>query len=252
VSEDVRVIHGDCLSVLPTLDGESIAAVVTDPPYGAGWKHSGRPGKLSTTGKSFGIEVGGDNRDFDPSPWMMFPAVAFTGAQYFYDRLPSGGSLHVWNKRGHYKPLDHGDGDIVWINRRACCRVFDLVWRGICRHAEHDQMILHPTQKPVALMLWMMDLLGIPEGATVLDPYAGSGTLGVACLKSGRKCILIESDARYIPVINRRLADAATPLLDGAGTGTGIGIGPVPRAVAGDLFAGAADRGGDWDKEGED
>jgi site-specific DNA-methyltransferase (adenine-specific) len=215
VSDEIRVIHGDCRDVLPTLAGEPIAAVVTDPPYGANWKHSGKAGSISTTGKAFNLKVNGDDQDFDPSPWLDFPAVGFTGASYFYDRLPPGGSLHVWNKRGHYKPLDHGDGDVIWINRRSACRVFDLVWRGICRHAEFHQKIEHPTQKPVALMLWIMDMLAVPEGAVVLDPYAGSGSTGVACLRSGRRAILIEQDERYIAIIRRRLAEAETPLFRG-------------------------------------
>jgi site-specific DNA-methyltransferase (adenine-specific) len=213
--DGVRLYAGDCRDVMPTLVDEEIGAVVTDPPYGISYVGStGSKNSISTTGKRFTRSIEGDDQPFDPSPWLDFPLVAFTGAQYFYDRLPPGGSLHVWNKRGHYRPLDHGDGDVIWINRASACRVFDLVWRGICRHAEHDQKIVHPTQKPVALMAWMLEMLGVPEGATVLDPFAGSASTLVACLKTGRKGIGIEIDDRYIAPAIRRLEGAATPLFD--------------------------------------
>lgn len=70
----------------------------------------------------------------------------------------------------------------------------------------------HPAPFPLELPRRIMQTTA---GRRVLDPFAGSGTTGVAALKTGRRCILIEKDARYIPIINRRLAEAATPLLDG-------------------------------------
>jgi site-specific DNA-methyltransferase (adenine-specific) len=211
--EVIEVIHGDCLEVMKTLDAGSIDAVVTDPPYGIGYK-SGPISRnsISTTQKRFSITIEGDENPFDPTPWLSIPMVAFTGAQYIYDRLPSGGSIHCWDKRGDYKPLDQADADMIWISRPCASRVFHLAWRGICRHAEHDRRIEHPTQKPIALMKWIMELLGVPVGSTVLDPFAGSGTTGVACMKTGRRCILIEKDERYLPVIHRRLKEAETPL----------------------------------------
>lgn len=215
MDDEVRIIHGDCLEVLPTLDRARIAAVVTDPPYGMGYRRRGNSRRsISSTGKVQTDPVVGDDKPFDPAPWLGFPAVAFTGAQWFYDRLPAGGSLHCWDKRGDYEPIDQADCDLVWISRRAPGRVFRLVWRGLCRHAEQNAPIEHPTQKPVRLMSWIIGLLKLPEGSLVLDPYAGSGTTAVACLKAGLRCIAIEKDARYLPIIRRRVDEARTPLLD--------------------------------------
>ena len=72
----------------------------------------------------------------------------------------------------------------------------------------------HPTVKPVDLMAYLCRLV-TPKGGTVLDPFAGSGTTGMACLREGFDCILIEREAEYIADIHRRLAHvegADTPL----------------------------------------
>jgi site-specific DNA-methyltransferase (adenine-specific) len=64
----------------------------------------------------------------------------------------------------------------------------------------------HPTQKPIALMEKLIEMATLP-GDTILDPFAGSGTTGVACLNTGRKFILIEKDPSYCEIIRKRLAN---------------------------------------------
>lgn len=207
-----RLIEGDCLEGLKTLPSGSVDAVVTDPPYGIRYRRgSSSKAGICSTWKQASRPIRGDAEPFDPSPWLAFPVVAFTGAQHFYHRLPPGGSLHCWDKRGNYKPLDQADADLVWTSRPSKARVFHLAWRGICRHAENRDPFVHPTQKPVALMKWIMGLLDLPPGATVLDPYMGSGTTGVAALELGLNFIGIESDPRYFAVARRRLDLDASP-----------------------------------------
>lgn len=63
----------------------------------------------------------------------------------------------------------------------------------------------HPTVKPVALMRWLVRLI-TPPGGMVLDPFAGSGTTGMACLAEGVDCVLIEREAEYVADIKARLA----------------------------------------------
>lgn len=76
----------------------------------------------------------------------------------------------------------------------------------------------HPTVKPVALMQWLVRLV-TPWGGLVLDPFAGTGTTGAACLREGVDAVLIEREAAYLDDIRRRLArmtGADTPLMSGA------------------------------------
>jgi len=194
---------GDCREILPTLP--KVDAVVTDPPYGQKHKRGAIPKKsISTTGKVFTRKIIGDDQPFDPSPWLgLGVPCCFTGAHWFYDRLPPGGGMHVWNKRGPYEPIDQADGDLIWISERTNLRIIDLVWRGLCRTTEHSAPIEHPTQKPIALMDWC--LRAIPNADTILDPYMGSGTTGVASLKLGRRFIGIEIDPEYFEIACRRV-----------------------------------------------
>ncbi len=68
---------------------------------------------------------------------------------------------------------------------------------------------IHPTVKPLALMRWLVRLV-TPPGGLVLDPFAGSGSTGVACVREGLGCVLIERDADYVPILEARLRHAQT------------------------------------------
>jgi DNA modification methylase len=62
----------------------------------------------------------------------------------------------------------------------------------------------HPTVKPVDLMQWLVRLI-CPKGATVLDPFSGTGTTGAASFIEGRRCVLIEREAEYLADIEKRI-----------------------------------------------
>ena len=75
----------------------------------------------------------------------------------------------------------------------------------------------HPTVKPVDLMRWLVRLI-TPPGGTCLDPFAGSGTTGMACMAEGVDCILVEREAEYVADIKARIAHVHghdTPLFSG-------------------------------------
>lgn len=79
------------------------------------------------------------------------------------------------------------------------------MWKGICQQGDKEGGRVHPTQKPVPLMAWCMEQAGVPIGATVLDPYMGSGTTGIACLRTGRNFVGIEKDPKHFAVAVARL-----------------------------------------------
>jgi DNA modification methylase len=91
-------------------------------------------------------------------------------------------------------------------------RLYSQMWHGVARWATEGR--LHPTQKPIGLMKWCIERY-TSAGDTVLDPFMGSGTTGVACVQTGRNFIGIEIDPTYFAIAERRIAEAQMqPRLD--------------------------------------
>lgn len=191
LSPSVTLIHGDCLECGPF----KADAVITDPPYGHGYKHSGS--ETSGGGRDWhrrrGEAIVSFDKPFDPAPWIALgvPAV-FWGANHYAERLPSSAAWFVWDKRDGTADNCLSDCELAWCSVGGSARLFRHMWNGLCRASEVG-VHLHPTQKPVTLMEWCMDRAKVPQGATVLDPYMGSGTTGIACIRTGRKFIGIEN-----------------------------------------------------------
>ncbi|MBZ9659830.1 hypothetical protein LB523_12310 [Mesorhizobium sp. ESP-6-4] len=211
-----RLILGNCTEVLPTLG--KIDAVVTDNPYGMGYDtDSTRFSSKDQTLYKRPIGAGrsdraihGDNQPFDPSTWLTFPEVILWGANHFSQRLPIGSTL-VWLKK---KPERYGtflsDAEIGWQSGGYGVYAFHAPDSNARRRLEFTGSTLapataHPTQKPIALMQWCVERT---KGKTILDPYMGSGTTGVACVKLGRKFIGIEIDEGYFDIACKRISNA--------------------------------------------
>lgn len=223
VIADCTLYLGDCLEIAPTLTG--IDAVITDPPYGINFNHSGGHGRFSTVGVTKAARVRGnhpiigDDRPFEPEVWVQFGNVLMWGADHYYSRLPDSGRWLAWNKLGDMEPWDSFcDVEFAWHSMEGAARVFSCKWKGIAcdKVGEANGLRLHPTQKPVRLMAWCLDQAAVSEGSTVLDPYMGSGTTGIACMRTGRKFIGIEKDPKHFATaverIRREAAQTVLPL----------------------------------------
>lgn len=197
----VRLYHARWEDVPPDLLTADV--LVTDPPYGIGWKTEG---KSSKRGATFDFpRVEGDDSPFDPAPLleMGLPSVLF-GGNHYGSRLPDSPSWFVWDKRLDFTN-DQADAEMAWSNLGGPVRMFRMVWNGGAgdlanRIGQHKG---HPTQKPVQLMRWVLQKC--PQG-TVLDPYAGSGTTLVAAKSLGRKAIGVECVERYCETAANRLS----------------------------------------------
>jgi DNA modification methylase len=201
---------GDCLDVMRTIADGSVDAVVTDPPYGMKWntnscRFSGgkrghrRPGE----GRSDWSDILEDDRSFDPSPWLVFPKVILWGANHFGARLPVGTTL-VWVKRNDAAFGSFlSDAEIAWMKGgHGVYLRRDLSMNAITKSR------VHPTQKPIALMRWCIERLKLKPGATILDPYMGSGSTGVAAVELGFHFIGIEQNPGYFAIAERRITAA--------------------------------------------
>ncbi len=207
-TEHCTLYLGDCLDVLPTLG--KVDAVVTDPPYGIAYKK----GAGGTGHKKRNCEaIIGDDQPFDPSPILaVCENVLLWGSDHFAQRLPHGRFL-AWNKLGNTGADSwdsFSDVEFAWHSQRGASRIFNYVWKGLCMGAGEDknQPRDHPTQKPVCLMRWCLEQVGSTPGDVILDPYMGSGTTGVACIRTSRKFIGVEKDPKHFETALRRIREA--------------------------------------------
>lgn len=205
---------GDCLEILPTLARPD--ALVSDPPYGIGYVHSGfHDGSIGITKAANArgaAPIVGDDQPFDPRPFVAAADnVLLWGADHFYPRLPDSGRFLAWNKLGDLEPWDSfADVEFAWHSLEAPARMFSMKWKGLIgdKAGEENSRRDHPTQKPIRLMAWCLDQARIAAGAVVLDPFMGSGTTGVACMKTGRAFVGIEIEPRYFEIACRRIEQA--------------------------------------------
>jgi site-specific DNA-methyltransferase (adenine-specific) len=207
----VTIYHGDCRDVLSTLDVE-IDLLLTDPPYGVdhntNYKRFGKE-----TNRDWNAPIAGDDEPFDPSPWLAYPCVLF-GANYYADRLPLGRWI-VWDKRDGVTPMLMADAEMAWHNLSGrAVQLFQWTWNGFQRQGERGTAH-HPTQKPVALMKWIVD--GWTEADDlIVDPFMGSGTTLRAAKDLGRKAIGIEIEERYCEIAAKRCAQEVLDLGEAA------------------------------------
>jgi site-specific DNA-methyltransferase (adenine-specific) len=202
---DCRLILGDCLEVMPTL--EPVDACVTDSPYGIGFAHGGGGGKLARSTAFAGVAIAGDDQPFDPGPILSLavPSILW-GGNHFANRLPPSQAWLTWDKRCANHSNDQADCEMAWTNLGFPARMFRHVWNGMRRGPESTTPRVHPTQKPVALMEWCLGFL--PNAQTILDPFMGSAPTGVACVNLGRKFIGIELEPKYFDIACKRIEEA--------------------------------------------
>lgn len=186
---------GDCREILPTLG--KFDAVVTDPPYGIG-EDGGREHRKTSKAKvheKLGWDRSRVGRDVISAIIACSDDQVIWGGNYYADMLPPKMGWLYWQK---LIGGDFSDGELAWTNRDRALR--EITYR------KTNAETLHPTQKPVRVMRWCLDLL--PHARTIFDPFMGSGTTGVACVKLGRKFIGIEIEPKYFDIACRRIEQA--------------------------------------------
>ncbi len=205
---NVTLYQGDCLEILPTLG--KVDAVVTDPPYGVGFVNGYYDaGKWVT--RFHGVKIAGDDRPFDPAPFLDYRHVVMFGANNFSSKLPDSRGWVFWDKKPGMKKMDQGDGEMIWTNKDKSIRRVVYLWNGLQRDGELGQVHYHPTQKPVELMKWLIENYA-KDADTILDPFMGSGTTGVAAVQLQRNFIGIEIDPGYFAIAKKRIELAQAQL----------------------------------------
>lgn len=194
---------GDCRDILPTLP--KVDAVITDPPYGIG-EAAGKNASRSNLAiaKDYGDARWDDKPIDDELLSLVISAgecAAIFGGNYY--RMEPTSCWLVWDKENGSN--DFADCELAWTNFPKAVRRIRYMWNGMLR-ANGEQRGDHPTQKPIGVMEWAIKQAGEPQ--TILDPFMGSGTTGVACTNLGRKFIGIEIEPKYFDIACRRIEDA--------------------------------------------
>ena len=193
--DGVTIYHGDCREVLPQLGVFDL--LLTDPPYGIGVTRMQLGPRAAKP-----LYRGGDWDDVPVDLTFLLgrcPAEVIWGGNHF--RLPPARGWLVWDKRNG--TTSFADCELAWSSLDMPCRKYERQWIGAHAKERAEDDRWHPTQKPVDLMAWCIGLAG--DVQTVLDPFAGSGTTGLAARKLGKRATLIEMDERYCEITATRL-----------------------------------------------
>lgn len=203
-----QVTHGDCLQVLRRLPDACVDLILTDPPYLVRYK--------DRSGRS--IANDDNSRWLEPAFAELYRVLKPNSyCVSFYGWSKADRFFSAWRACG-FQPIGH----FVWVKHYASCvrhtqmkhEQAYLLAKGrppLPAHPPADVQPwqytgnrLHPTQKPVGSLTPLIEAYSRPN-ALVLDPFAGSGTTGVAALLCRRRCLLIEKDATYYHAACTRL-----------------------------------------------
>lgn len=220
---DCSLYLGDCLEIIPNLKG--VEAVISDPPYGIGVSLG-----VTSDGGDGGMwaneRIEGDHSTEVRDKMLSLTASVKKKAIFASHKTPAlvgFKTLLVWDKGAHtgagnlampWKPCF----EFVWVkgewdgDRTSAVLRFNAI--AGCVGARNDGFRYHPTEKPLDLM---SHLTLRCRARTVLDPFMGSGTTGIACMRTGRKFIGIEKDPKHFATaverIRREAAQTVLPLV---------------------------------------
>jgi DNA modification methylase len=213
---NATLFQADCMEVLPTL--QYVDACITDPPYGIGESSAKvasrqRGGNLGTL-LGYKGKAMADQKDYGAFDWDQAPPSdalikalricskwqAIFGGNYF--DLPPSSCWLVWDKLNGDN--DFADCELAWTNWPKAVRRIQWRWNGMLRQGNEERF--HPTQKPLQVMAWVIDLC--PKADTILDPFMGSGTTGVAAIQRGKVFTGIEREPKYFDIACRRIEQA--------------------------------------------
>lgn len=177
-------------------------SILTDPPYGIGADKAAS----KNDGKWGWTYYGDTDWDCERPAREIFDLILsisrhqiIWGGNYFTDLLPPTMQWLVWDKG--QRDFSLADCEFAWSSQRKAARIFDYARAKALQDGKQ-----HPTQKPVQLMKWCLGFL--PETDTILDPFMGSGTTGVAAVQMQRQFIGIEREPKYFDIACKRIEDA--------------------------------------------
>ena len=206
---DIDLRLGDCLEILPTLPDNSVDAVITDPPYNVGKDYGTYKDNLPPDSyKQFMINVIGEARRISNNNIVFYVGGKLTSL--FCELIPDAHLIIVMKRAigamsGNYFLQYHS----MFSTIKPITKTKDL-WDDVRLPGEgyfyREKRYDHPGQTSCILTKKIINIY-VSEGV-ILDPFAGIGTTGVACVQTGRNFIGIEIDKDYFAVAEKRISEA--------------------------------------------
>ena len=181
----------------------SIDCVCTDPPYGISYKSP--TGNAMTQRGDYKI-IEGDNIEFEPQILFEYCSNVITwGGNYYANKMVNSAGWLVWDKRDGKAINLNSDCELAWTNMLNSARLFHHTWNGMIKASENGEKRIHPTQKPIKLFEWCLEVC--KAGKNILDLFAGSGIIIPACENTNRIAFAVEKDLTYASSILNRLSE---------------------------------------------
>lgn len=217
---DIQLHLGDCLEVMKDIPDGSVDCVITDIPYGEVNREDSGLRDLDR-GKADDCEFNLTTLSSEFSRIATQSVYIFCGIDQVSELRKTlkendmSTRLCIWEKTNP-SPMN---GDKLWLSGIECCvfgRKTKSTFNYICKNTvwkyKTEPKSYHPTAKPVELMAYIIEASS-NIGDTIIDPFMGSGTTGVACIQTGRKFIGIEKDETYFNIAKQRIESSQLPLL---------------------------------------
>lgn len=201
--ESCTIYHGDCALIVPQLMDFDL--LLTDPPYGIN-ENSKKQKTRSNLAKPTDYGEFNWDKKISNEYLLLLQCIAKSqiifGGNYYADKLPPNSCWLVWDKDNGSS--DFADCELAWTNLKKAVRLFRYRWSGMLQqNMKNKDKRVHPTQKPLSLMKWCIELAG--DVNTIIDPFMGSGTTLRAAKDLGKKAVGIDIDERYCEIAAERL-----------------------------------------------
>ena len=204
----ITLKQGDCLELMKELPDDLV--LITDPPYGINldlrWLSEFNKNTLCHLPNKADERLMNDEKPINLTPLLRFKRRLIFGFPYLYDKYATG--WIVWDKMQGDERLLTTPVEIASTTLRHGFDIMRVKWHGFIRDTQiNEYRFAHPTQKPLKLMYRIIEKY-TKESDTILDPFMGSGTTGVACVQLNRNFIGYEISPDYFKIAEKRIGEA--------------------------------------------
>jgi len=215
-----KILCADSLSVMKQLPDKCIDWIITDPPYGE------NIGKMGFTNSKHPMDHGGlakrtlyknhntswdefiPSKEYFDEMFRISKNQIIFGGNFFLEHLPITRCWIIWDKKVEDKYTnDFGDCELAWCSLNKPPKIIRWLWHGMIQQdMKHKEKRYHPTQKPVGMLVKLMNRLKI-SNSLILDPFSGVGSVALASMQINNEYICIEALQEYCEIAKKRVED---------------------------------------------